>query len=267
MLEIILVILGFLLLFILWELLFILPTKWLKVEEVYWDTRTEKKIIQISDLHIRYLRVSMEKLKKFIIKEQPDYIFLTGDFIDKDEREFEQVKRFLKMIADTRMETFAVLGNHDRYISEEKVQELEKLFHEHQITLLKNEYVEKEDVFIVGVDDYCKGYCDVKKSFSFHNPENKEVLVLTHDPDAIYEIEEPFTMLVSGHYHGKQVNVPFFFKVKRMGKLAQQGMYKGKHQHPRGTIYISKGIGQTKLNIRFFVRSEITVHTLSSNRI
>lgn len=253
---------GVLFTFILWFLLFILPTKWLKVEEIKWQTKSKKKILQISDLHIRHLRVSFHTIEKLILKESPDYIFLTGDFIDRDAKEFEQVKKFLQIIENTKIETFAVLGNHDRYIEEEKVKELEKLFHECHIQLLKNQFVEKEDMFIVGIDDYCKGHCNIEESFNFNNSSGKDVLVLTHDPDALFEITEPFSMFVSGHYHGKQVNIPFLFKVKHMGILAQQGMYKGKHFHPKGTIYISKGIGQTKFNIRFLVRSEVTMHYL-----
>lgn len=247
----------------LWEMLFIFPTKWLKVERVYWNTHTRKKILQISDIHIRHLRISHEQIRKVIQDEAPDYIFLTGDFIDKHEREFESLRELLQVIQETGIETFGVLGNHDRYIADEKVPELEKLLHQCGVRLLKNEFVEKDDVFIVGVDDYCKGHCDINKSFDFSNPQNKEVLVLTHDPDAVLEIEQPFSFFVSGHLHGKQVNVPFFFKFKNMGKVAQQGMYQGKHHHERGPIYISRGISQTALNIRFWVRSELTVHHLA----
>ncbi|WP_051255073.1 metallophosphoesterase [Pontibacillus marinus] len=248
---------------LLWELFFIFPTRWLKVERIYWDTKTRKKILQISDIHIRHLRVSHEKIQSILEEETPDYVFLTGDFIDKHEREFDSLKSLLQMIQKTGIEMYGVLGNHDRYIDEDKVEELEKLLHECGVNLLKNDYVEKNDVFIVGIDDCCKGHCDINKSFDFHNPENKEILVLTHDPDAVLEIDQPFSFFVSGHLHGKQVNVPFFFKIKDMGKVAQQGMYQGKHQHDRGPIYISKGISQTALNIRFWVRSEVTVHHLA----
>lgn len=247
----------------LWEIFLILPTRWLKVERIFWDTKTRKKVLQISDIHIRHLRVSYGRVQRIIENEAPDYIFLTGDFIDKHEREFDSLKAFLQMIQQTGVETFGVLGNHDRYIEEDKVKKLEELIHQCGVRLLKNEYIEKDDVFIVGVDDYCKGHCDITQSFQFKNPQNKEVLVLTHDPDAVLEIEHPFSLFVSGHLHGKQVNVPFFFKIKDMGKVAQQGMYQGKHQHEKGPIYISKGISQTALNIRFWVRSELTVHQLA----
>lgn len=253
----------FLIVLFLWEILFIFPTRWLKVEHIHWNTKTRKKILQISDIHIRHLRVSHKKIQNIIRAEAPDYVFLTGDFIDKHEREFESLKSFLQMIQKSGVEMYGVLGNHDRYIAEDKVKELEELLHECGVILLKNDYVEKDDVFIVGVDDYCKGHCDINKSFAFKNPENKEILVLTHDPDAVIEINQPFSLFVSGHLHGKQVNVPFLFKFKNMGKVAQQGMYQGKHQHEKGPIYISKGISQTAFNIRFWVRSELTIHFLA----
>ncbi|WP_160847632.1 metallophosphoesterase [Pontibacillus yanchengensis] len=246
---------------IVWDVLFLLPTRWLKVERVKWDSKAKKKVIQISDLHIKHLRVPITTLKQLIEDEQPDYVFLTGDFIDKNEKEFPKLERFLTMIQQTGVETYAVLGNHDRYI--EEVHKLEEILGKYQVHLLKNEYVEKEDLFIVGIDDFCQGHHDIKRSFQFSNPLIKDILVLTHDPDIVDDLKESYTMLVSGHLHGKQVNVPYLFKVADMGRLAKRGIYKGQHVHSNGTFYISKGIGQSRWNIRFMVRSEVTIHELS----
>lgn len=254
------IVIAVLCIWIVWEVFFVLPTKWLKVERVQWEGKVNKKIIQISDIHIRHLRVPLSTIRLLIERERPDYLFLTGDFIDKDETEFQKLKEFLQMIEQTKVESFAVLGNHDRHLS--NIDELEKLLASHRITLLKNEFVEKEDVIIVGIDDYARGYHDVKKSFTFSNPNEKDVLVLTHDPNIMVEIKNPFTMLVAGHLHGKQVNVPYFFHFVKMGELPKQGIYKGKHDTGFGTFYISKGIGQSHLNFRFMVRSEVTIHEL-----
>ncbi|MFC0523533.1 metallophosphoesterase [Pontibacillus salicampi] len=241
-------------------LLFIVPTRWLKVERIGWETKVTKKIVQISDIHMKHLRVPLSTIKGVIESEQPDYIFLTGDFIDENEAELLKLDSFLEMIATTGVETYAVLGNHDRYL--QSLDDLEHLLRSHQITLLKNEWVEKEDVFLVGIDDFGEGQHDMETSFSFSNPEQKDVIVLTHDPEIMTELDRPFTMLVAGHLHGKQVNIPYFFKLVNMGSVARSGKYQGKHPHDKGHFYISKGIGQSNLNIRFLVRSELTIHEL-----
>lgn len=253
---------GVVIFLVLWEVLLVLPTKWLKVERIGWEGKTNKKVLQISDLHIRHMRISLSEIKALIDTEQPDYIFLTGDYVDRSEKEFETLRPFLELIQESGVETYAVLGNHDRYIK--NVEGLEDLIKQYGIHLLKNEFVEKEDVVIVGVDDYAQGCHDLEKSFSFLGDDKKDVLVLTHDPDILLEMKKPFTMLVCGHLHGKQVNIPYFFKIANMGQLAQQGIYKGKHDHTHGSFYISKGVGQSRWNIRFFVRSEVTIHSIRS---
>ncbi|WP_243291923.1 metallophosphoesterase [Bacillus sp. FJAT-47783] len=251
---------GLIVLVLLWELFFVFPTKWLKVERVHWNSKVKKKIIQISDLHIKHLRVPLRTIQSLIEAENPDYIFLTGDFIDQNEKEFPLLSEFLKMIEETNIESYAVLGNHDRRIKD--LPQLENLLEAHGVYLLKNDYVEKEDIIIVGIDDYAKGFHDIETSFRFSNPKGKEVLVLTHDPNIVEEIEHSFTMLIAGHLHGKQVNVPYFFHFVNMGELPKKGIYKGRHSREQGSFYISKGIGQSHLNFRFMVRSEVTIHEL-----
>jgi len=250
-------------LFLLWQVLFILPTKWFKVERIQWSSHEKKKIIQISDLHIRNMRVPLSKIQQLIKRERPDFIFLTGDFIDRNEQELPKLREFLQMIKETNVESYAVLGNHDRHLT--NLELLENLFQAHDIRLLKNEFVEKEDCIIVGIDDYGRGHHDLEKSFAFTNPSGKDVLVLTHDPNILNEFEQNFSVFVAGHLHGKQVNIPYFFHFVDMGELPKKGIYKGKHETERGPIYISKGIGQSHLNFRFLVRSEITIHELGGS--
>jgi predicted MPP superfamily phosphohydrolase len=240
-------------------LFLIAPTKWLKIERVINDLGLNKKILQISDVHIKNMRVSMDRIKRVIDEEKPDYIFLTGDYIDRNEDEFNKLELVLIIIKNSGVETYAVFGNHDRYID---VQKILNLLQRYNIKVLMNEFVEKEEYVIVGIDDYCKGMHDTTKSFEFNNELQKKVIVLTHDPNIVDHMDESFDYMVTGHLHGKQINVPYFFHIKHMGNLPKRGIYKGLNSVKGGKLYISKGIGQSRWNVRFLVRSEITVHEL-----
>ena len=89
------------------------------------------------------------------------------------------------------------------------------------------------------------------------------MVVITHDPNVVLNIPPlRFDYLMAGHLHGKQFNVPGLYWLKPMGELPKLGVYKGLHQLPQGLIYISKGLGQVGINLRFLVRSELTVHHL-----
>lgn len=243
-------------LLILFYLLFILPTQWLKVEQVHHSLGINIKILQISDIHIENMRVSLQKIRQVILTENPDYIFLTGDFID---HQFDEIKlnRFLReIVLQSQAPIYAVLGNHDYDFN--AASKIEQLLTSYKITLLKNEQVDVGRFQIIAIDDYCTGHSsmDFYKESKSYSPK----IVITHDPTVTYEIPFTFDYLMAGHFHGKQFNIPFFFSLRDFGPMSKNGIYKGLHHFDKGMIYISKGLGQSVYNYRFFVRSEISIH-------
>lgn len=253
-------VLSFLIFICLFYLFFYFPTKWLKIERQRHNLKINKKIIQISDLHIKNLRVPLKNIQYIIKKEKPDYVFLTGDLVDKKEKELKKLEKLLSLIKQTKTETIAILGNHDYLLKD--ISLLVNLLEKYDVKVLRNEFIEKEDFIIVGIDDLDSGYSDLNKSFNFENKKNKKTIVLAHNPNIIEHIKEKFDYMLSGHLHGKQINVPFLFKFKDMGDLPKKGIYKGLNKSELGSFYISKGISQTKYNVRFLVRSEITIHEI-----
>lgn len=237
----------------------VVPTKWLKVEVINNHLGMDEKALQISDIHIKNTRVKAKRIVKVIKREKPNYIFYTGDFIDRDERELKTLEAFIGEIAGEGIESYAVLGNHDRYLMDLSV--LERLLEKYNVRVLKNESVVKEKFTLIGIDDYCKGYNDEEMSFKDVEEEVKKI-VLTHDPNIVEHMVETFDLMLTGHLHGKQINVPFLFRLKPMGPLPKKGIYKGEHKTSNGRLYISKGLGQSRWNIRFMVRSEVTIHNL-----
>ncbi|QQE79144.1 metallophosphoesterase [Alicyclobacillus sp. SO9] len=267
------------------DLLFILPTQWLKVERVTWTRHPNTKILQISDLHIERNRVT-EKILQVLAQEQPDYVFLTGDYLDSL-KAMGKLSLFLKKMAFYRIPTYAVFGNHD-YLLHDIIPLLE-LMKEHGITVLRNESVSLPEFDLVGIDDFCTENSDIDAAFfevqkqrtkqqnrtDIHqssvtvqehvhqDPQswrNRRCFVITHDPNIVLSIDYPYDVLISGHLHGKQFNVPLLFALQPMGSLTAQGIYKGVHSTSYGRYYISKGAGQSGFNARLFVRSEITLH-------
>jgi len=236
--------------------LFILPTQWLKIERIRYPLDIQRKVVQISDLHAEKLRISPGKLLEVIQREKPDFIFVTGDFTRND-RFIKLVEPYLKVMALSGVPVYAVLGNHDYKIR--KISKLLQTLKRHQIQVLRNEAILIGNFQLVGIDDFSSGKSNIIRAFHGVDP-SKPVIVITHDPNVIPKINQPFHYLMSGHLHGKQFNIPFFFKIKYKGELPARGIYKGLHHHQTGAYYISKGIGQAGINARLFVRSEITVH-------
>lgn len=240
-----------------WYVFLFFPTQWVKIEHVHHDLGIKKKILHLSDIHTQNMNVPFFLIEKCIVNEQPDYIFITGDFIERHVGEFFKLQKLLWLIRESGVPAYAVLGNHDRYLRNVSV--LISFLQRYNITVLQNECVETEDFMLIGIDDFSTNHHDVNSSYSFSET-NKKKIVITHDPTIVDYMEHSFDYLLAGHLHGKQINVPNLYQYKPMGPLAARGIYQGFHQMKNGPIYISKGLGQSRYNIRFRVRSEMTIH-------
>lgn len=239
-------------------MLFILPTLWLKIEKVRVPLGLNQKILQISDLHVERLRISPATLQRVIRQEQPDLIVLTGDFTKKM-KHLWRLDTYLHVFRRSGCPVYAVLGNHDYLLP--AVDVLVKKLENGGVHVLRNASVRMKGFQLIGIDDYYTGHSDIELSWANVNHSLPKIII-THDPNVLLEIRRPFDYLMAGHFHGKQINIPFLFKLKPMGKLPTLGIYKGRHRNKHGTFFISKGIGQSGLNVRLFVRSEVTVHEL-----
>jgi uncharacterized protein len=240
--------------------LLIFPTQWLKVERVRYSCGLGIRVLQISDLHVERLRISPERLTRLIKKEAPDYIFLTGDFTQKSQY-LSKVQQYAQAIASPGIPLFAVLGNHDHRLNLTALNQLIRILESAGISVLINQSTVVGNFQIVGIDDFSSKKSKVDQAFENVDP-SKPILVLTHNPNLVPSIKHPYTYLMAGHFHGKQFNVPYLFQFLNKGKLAAGGIYKGMHAGTYGQFYISKGIGQTGINARFLIRSEVTLHEL-----
>lgn len=238
----------------------ILPTQWLKVERVQFPCGLGIRILQISDLHVEKLRISRRRLIRLIQEENPDYIFLTGDYTEKP-RYLVKVEKYAKAISSAGIPVFAVLGNHDHRLRPNQLKRLIHIFENEGIHVLNNTSFVSSKFQIVGIDDLSSKKSRIGLSFA-HIDRNKPTLVMTHDPNTIFHIKKEFTYLLSGHFHGMQFKVPFLYRFINKGRLASNGIIKGLHKDVHGTYYISQGIGQAGLNARFLIRSEVTLHEL-----
>jgi len=242
---------------VLFYLTCVLPTKWLKVERVTVPLQVGLKILQISDLHVERNRIHPRALETLITVEQPDFICLTGDFLDNPSS-FLLLVPFLKVVQSTKIPIYAVLGNHDYNLK--RPERLKSLLREFGIMVLDNEVVVLENINLVGIDDFRTGHSDER---AFRNVDvGKPWVVIPHVPTITLSLRHSFDYLFAGHLHGKQFAIPFLFKFVDMGPLATSGIYQGTQRCEKGLFYISKGVGQSGVNFRFLVRSEVTIHEL-----
>lgn len=236
----------------------ILPTWWVDVVEVDSGIGTGKTAIQLTDIHIEMLRVQPERIAKICQQYRPDYLFLTGDFVTRDGA-VARLRPLLSELAKQRIPIYATLGNHDYHLRHRR--RLTSLLESYSIRLLRNAAVRLDGFWLVGIDDACTRHDDVEAAFR-DVPEGETCVVITHDPNVVLRMHRRYDWLMAGHLHGKQFRIPGLFQIKDMGALPRKGIYQGKHVLSQGPLYISKGLSQVGVNLRFLVRCEITVHHL-----
>lgn len=112
---------------------------------------------------------------------------------------------------------------------------------------------------ICGLGEYCLGKTDPQKAFSSYNP-NYPGIILLHNPDGIPLLDGyPGDIILCGHTHGGQVNLPWMWK---KFTLMENSLFKrGLIHHHNKWVYINRGIGSI-FRFRWFAVPEILQLTL-----
>jgi uncharacterized protein len=230
------------------------------------------KIVQLSDLHgsrhvtAEYLGEAVELAQA----QRGDVVVLTGDFIHKGHRYVERVARVLGRLRAPHG-VYAVLGNHD--FSVRNALGFRRYPHLHRavadalraegIRVLKNETVRlargEGALHLTGVDDLWSRECDLGRAFAGLCPSVPRV-VLAHNPWTVEHLEEHrCDLMLSGHTHGGQVNLPGLGRITlgRKGRRYAAGMYRRGETY----LYVNKGVG-FGFRVRYGVRPEVAVLTL-----
>jgi uncharacterized protein len=143
--------------------------------------------------------------------------------------------------------------------------ELISLLNETSFTLLRNEttQISYKGAFLnlTGLEEYILGK-EIKQAFDQYNPLWPGI-VLTHNPDAIpYLANLPGELLLAGHTHGGQINLPFF--LDRFMKVENPQYKRGLKKLHSKWVYINRGLSSV-MPFRWFSIPEMTLITLKSN--
>lgn len=226
------------------------------------------KIVHFSDLH--YKRIITKERINDIINEinliNPDIVVFTGDLIDNDsiitEEDIEYLKEVLKNI-NYKYGKYAVLGNHDYSIEIDKLREIYK---DSEFNLLENTYdiiysKNNEKIYIGGIST---GEYNDNIINNLQIEEDIYKILLLHEPDFI----DKFTTLnsnlaLSGHSHNGQINIPY---LKKAFLPNGSKKYYEEHYKVNNTeLYISSGIGVSRINFRLFNRPSINFYRINKD--
>jgi|SRR5690625_3625291 len=230
------------------------------------------KIVQFTDTHLgfHYSLEQFSTLIKRINNENPDIVVFTGDLIDRPQTfsEKDALVKLLKSI-ETRLGKFWVFGNHDHGGYGTKM--VKDVLTTANFKLLNNQHInlsrDHEQITIAGIDDAILGQPNFEQTFNNIEKTNYTIL-LAHEPDlADYAVKYPVDLQLSGHSHGGQIRLPFIghLYTPPYARKYIRGKYVLKERQMK--LFVSSGIGTTRLPLRFLCQPEFHTFVLQSKNV
>lgn len=112
-----------------------------------------------------------------------------------------------------------------------------------------------EDIWLVGIDDALAGKPDVLGALR-SVPSNAFKIALIHSPSLFDRSSERFDLVLAGHTHGGQLRLPLLpplWLPDGAGRFVSGWYGKGGSR-----MYVSRGLGNSIVDARFFCRPELT---------
>ncbi|MBJ8053147.1 metallophosphoesterase [Bacillus cereus] len=233
-----------------------------------------KKILQFSDVHLgpEFTLKQLDNLVEKMNELCPDIVVFTGDLIDKFgsyNEEREEAKEILRKI-HAPLGKYAVFGNHDRGGGGSLF--YKRYMEEAGFSVLVNDVqkIKVENgkyITISGLDDFLLGKPQIDSTLK--NLRQKDFnMLLVHEPDVVDKVAGyPVDFQISGHSHGGQVQIPFVgpLTTTKLAEKYVEGMYELEGKSKSLYLYVNRGIGTTRMPVRFWSVPELSVFVLKQS--
>ncbi len=207
------------------------------------------RFVQITDVHIgSRSRAFLEKIVGIINDLEPDFVCITGDFIDEagiEESELESLKTIQGPV-------YFCIGNHEKY---EDLDDILTRLRNLGVHVLRNGSRSfREDLQVIGIDDMDDALQVGRQLQHIEVRKDRFVLLLYHRPRGLEAAAKAgIDLMLSGHTHNGQI-VPFNLVVSRVFDRVE-----GMHCLGKTRLYVSQGTGTWGPVMRIGTRSEITL--------
>jgi len=220
------------------------------------------RLLFITDLHLRENSTRVAQILTTIDELQPDLVCLGGDYTLGGEA-LSSVDDLFNSLSSC-PSVVGIYGNTDYRlkISREARKQWAK-----QISFLKNSAMpitrDGQTLWIAGVNDPHIGFDNLTLALR-EVPSGAPVVLLAHSPEIIRRSLDPrIRLLLCGHTHGGQICLPggkaIYSNMSLPLKFAS-----GRHQLEHAILYVSRGLGSSRIPLRFNCLPEITLFTLTN---
>lgn len=242
-----------------------------------------KRMLHLGDLHGKSFGKDNKRLIRLIDEQKPDVVFLTGDLIDADKKDYSPVYCLLKHLTE-HYKTYYIIGNHEqkapikknkkvyeRYFKEIKELDLRQMCNERFVLDSEFEIVQEGGINLYGLELPFSSY-----RYLLSNREAEAIdlefmekrlgrldtnefnLLLTHNPLYFKEyVKFGADMILAGHVHGGIVRLPFIGGVFSPDRTFFPKYAFGEYKDEKTTMFVTKGLGGSALLMRINCRPEI----------
>lgn len=227
----------------------------------------EIKIVAISDLHAFRFGKNNSSIINKIRDMSPDLIFYLGDIYSRGQtNRIDESIEFLESLAEI-SKTYVITGDHDTDdIYKEKLRSAQDVtflsYDKEDITVNSN------NLSIYGIDNvYFSSTFDLLNEFSPPADDRFNIL-LSHIPSIEHFGDFGLDFIFCGDTHGGMVRLPFldglYFKGYLVPKLTYKGAItdKGLYEFGKTKLFVTSGLGNYPLPLRFNNRPEICLVTI-----
>lgn len=222
------------------------------------------KVLHFTDLHYGFLNpiYLVRQVIKVANSVKADVIVCTGDYVKKKHTSREVKKVWLELNKlKAKDGVYFVLGNHDHWAdTDESLKQLEASGGSVRHKAVPVERNGKK-IWFAGAGDIWEDEPGMDKALE-GVPESDCRIMLSHNPDsADGGFKQRIDLMLCGHTHGGQVDIPFFgppaLPVKN--KRYKSGFIKGENCN----LFISRGIGWSGPPVRFNCPPELALLKLT----
>lgn len=235
-------------------------------------------VVQLTDIHDNMFGKNNKRLIKKIKINNPDIIVITGDIINSEDCEINEMKSLISGLADI-APTYISLGNQEVESQNYTRNDIIQCFSECGAIVLDKEYIDivvkEQKIRISGIYGYClperynKNKDEVTFLRKFEETDRYKIL-LSHLPYAWTEYgftkDYNIDLVFCGHVHGGQIVVPFIGGLydQETGVFPQKT--RGVYEKDDTVVILSSGLGSKKeLLPRFNNIPEIVVAKIYPN--
>jgi len=237
------------------------------------------KIVHLSDFHSYGFGKDNFKLLEKINDENPNIIVMTGDMVNKYDRNFEKFLNLAKALSK-KYDIYYIVGNHEIRLRNDDlvfiIQKLKKfgikVLSDEKITIMRK----KDSINIYGIDIPLSYYKVINKPSNVEEVisgvlnkcnEKDYNILLAHNPLYFEEYsKQNVDLILSGHVHGGMIRLPFIGAILSPERKFFPKYSSGVYEINNKKLVVSRGLGHSRPGIRLFNRREIVSITLDCCR-